>query len=568
MRPLPLTLVLSVFQTFANALRFPLQTRAPALTTPGSSSQINGGLSRRATVNSSVPLVNFENLSYFVNITLGGKPFVVLIDTGSSDLWVYGDVPNTSDTGKTAGISYAIGNVQGSILEAPLSFAGYNAPATPFIHVTNVSSFSVDPTTEGFDGLVGLGPNSGSAIYSALGDATGGTMMDSIFELNMTSGNYITFMLDREEDPTNSIIGQMTVSEPVTGFEAIETQTKLSVVGVEKIALVSLLGGGSPTQHWSAYTDANGVIGPDGNAVKVDSLTGNAPKQTLVAVFDSGFSLPQVSRSISDAIYGRAPGAVWDGTNGWWTVPCAQELNISFVFGGQKLPIHPLDTSMSDVGGQTAASVNGVSMCIGAFQPIGEGAIDRFGSYDLILGMSFLRNAYMLLDYGNFLSETSTDKDSPFIQLYSTTDPSQAHSDFVKARLNGIDTTGDPQYALLSKGKTSPVTLHERELFFKAKHLEAIYGGVIGGVVLIFGLVLWCCCFRRRKDGRRGLGFGKPKTMDGAKSGGGALSSLKTPFGHQQKYSSLDDPAPGETYELNASGFAPSSEPYHDPYRK
>ncbi|KAG8889958.1 hypothetical protein FRB98_001692 [Tulasnella sp. 332] len=571
MRPLRLTLLLAVPPSLTYALRLPLQTRT-SLSTPDPIRHVNSDLTRRATANSSTPLVNFENLEYIVNITLGGKSVAVSIDTGSSDLWVYGSVPNTQSTGKTASVGYAIGTVNGSVLQAPLGFAGYTVPDQAFINVLDVSTFSNDPTTEGYSGLVGLGPNTGSAVQGVVGGQAGGPMMDRIFELNTTSQNYISFQLSRDSDPGNSVVGQMTVSEPVPGFESILTQTKLDVIKVGEIELVKLLVG-SPTQHWSTYTDANGVIGPDGNAIKVDSLAGKAPSNTLVAVFDSGFTLPQVSRSISDAIYGRVQGAVWNGTNGWWDVPCAQELNISFIFGGQTIPVHPLDTVLGDIGGQTLGSVNGVPMCVGAFQPIGEGAIDRFGSYDLILGMGFLRNAYILMDYGDFISETSTDKGDPFIQLLSVTNTASAHADFVKVRMGGVDTTGSSQYALLpaNKGQHSPITLRERELFFEAKHLGAIIGGSIGGVVLIIGVVLWCCCCRRRKDGRRGLGFGKRTTMvGGAQNGGGGIGGLKSPFqdAHAQKYSSLDDPGPAEDYELKPSGYAPPNQHYDGSYRQ
>ena len=57
-----------------------------------------------------------------------------------------------------------------------------------------------------------------------------------------------------------------------------------------------------------------------------------------------GFTLPQVPRAVSDAIYGRVQGAVYDTTQQFWTLPCGQLLNISFNFGGVNIPIHPLDS--------------------------------------------------------------------------------------------------------------------------------------------------------------------------------------------------------------------------------
>jgi hypothetical protein len=76
-----------------------------------------------------VAVEDANNILYAVNITLGGAPFTVVLDTGrhghslirficdshptSSDLWVAGDIPGTQDTGKAADVSYAIGQAKG-----------------------------------------------------------------------------------------------------------------------------------------------------------------------------------------------------------------------------------------------------------------------------------------------------------------------------------------------------------------------------------------------------------------------------------------------------------------------
>jgi hypothetical protein len=41
---------------------------------------------------------------------------------------------------------------------------------------------------------------------------------------------------------------------------------------------------------------------------------------------------------MSDAIYGRVQGAVYDSKNEWWTVPCGQMINLTFSFGGKAFP--------------------------------------------------------------------------------------------------------------------------------------------------------------------------------------------------------------------------------------
>lgn len=76
-----------------------------------------------------VAIQDANNILYAANITLGGTPFTVVLDTGrqghslnrficdsrptSSDLWVSGSIPGTEDTGKPADVSYAIGQAKG-----------------------------------------------------------------------------------------------------------------------------------------------------------------------------------------------------------------------------------------------------------------------------------------------------------------------------------------------------------------------------------------------------------------------------------------------------------------------
>lgn len=114
------------------------------------------------------------------------------------------------------------------------------------------------------------------------------------------------------------------------------------------------------SQHWTGNIDA--IIGPDGQKITLDSLVLDTPTGNLITIFDTGFTMPQVPRSVSDAIYGRVQGATYDTTNGWWSIPCDQEVNLTFVFAGQNYPIHPLDTSSSDIN---TNAVNGIKMCVG-----------------------------------------------------------------------------------------------------------------------------------------------------------------------------------------------------------
>jgi len=229
-----------------------------------------------------------------------------------------------------------------------------------------------------------------------------------------------------------------------------------------------------------------------------------APDGQLVAVFDTGFTFPQVPRPVSDAIYGCVQGAEYDTKNQLWLVPCDQLLNISFNFGGQNYPIHPLDTVSADFN---MTSSTGKSMCVGTFQPI-TSAFSLLGSYDLILGMGFLRNTYTLLDYGNFIEDTSHDTGSPYVQLLSVTNVNDAHTDFIKVRLNGKDNTSDPSKALLPSGQcqSSPESDAEKKAHYEEKILSRwpyILAGCLVFLLLCIGLCVWRCCCRRGKKAKK-----------------------------------------------------------------
>ncbi|KIJ48030.1 hypothetical protein M422DRAFT_248185 [Sphaerobolus stellatus SS14] len=131
------------------------------------------------------------------------------------------------------------------------------------------------------------------------------------------------------------------------------------------------------------------------------------PNGSLVAVYDSGFTLPQIPVTVSNAIYSGIPSANFDQTQGFWTIPCEQEVNLTFIIGGQNLSIHPFDTGLL-----LSFQSDGGKLCARAFQPI---STSSDGSFDMIMTLH---------------------------AAPPTTTASTAHQQFVKSRLSGIDTTG------------------------------------------------------------------------------------------------------------------------------
>lgn len=132
-------------------------------------------------------------------------------------------------------------------------------------------------------GIIGLGPGGASEVQDQLGAPKGNPVLDRIFKQNTTTPNYITILLGRAGDPTDTFPGDLTVGELISPFENITSQPKLSVTEMKN------RGG----QHWTALLDKNGIIGPDGQPIITPKrATGNR----LNVMFDSGFTFPQVSK--------------------------------------------------------------------------------------------------------------------------------------------------------------------------------------------------------------------------------------------------------------------------------
>ena len=116
------------------------------------------------------------------------------------------------------------------------------------------------------------------------------------------------------------------------------------------------------------------------------------------------------------------------------------------------------------------------------------------------------------MDFGDWVPTSSNDRGHPFMQLLSVTDPDSAHQDFVTKRLDGTDTTGDDNWALLpeSQKQSSPVSDEEKKKQYQEMILSRwpyILLGCLAFVIIVVGLIIWRCCCRRRRASESGSGW-------------------------------------------------------------
>ena len=194
----------------------------------------------------------------------------------SSDLWVAGSVPNAKETGKSSSVTYAIGAVQGALLIVLIAYIVrspshpqvlYSSPIltsqvtsstikplvsyTPayrldYLKLRLIVQVTPDQTNQQGLGLIGLGPNKGSNVFSAVGSSAGAAVVDRIFRQNTSTPNFLSVLLGRYDDPTDTFPGDITVGDILQGYDNISSQSKLDVTQgafstFERFILLTLL---------------------------------------------------------------------------------------------------------------------------------------------------------------------------------------------------------------------------------------------------------------------------------------------------------------------------------------
>ncbi|KAH9951305.1 acid protease [Amylocystis lapponica] len=429
-------------------------------------------------------LTNSNDFAYLVGVNIGGQDLLVLLDTGSSDLWVvssdctaqdcqgvpkYTQTPTLTSSNNSFDLEYLSGSVTGSIGSETVTLGSYEISSQIFGENCVVILFGLEPnllapsvTHTAFAnstsklGLAGIG-NSGIMGLSfpaeaAIPDTCGRTILENIFAAVNESSRFIAYHLGRDHSSSSFTIGQL---DP--DFANSTSDMTLS----------SVVPDGTGYNYWKIPLQSLTI---NSTAFKL-SRSRVAGVSTPIAVLDTGTTLILGPSADVERFWASVGGA--RNSNAGWQVRCDRAIIVGFVLGEgdsrKEYIIDPADLSW-EASGQTDG------WCMGGIQ-----ANDGVYSGDWLLGDSFLRNVYVT-------HHAATSDQPPTIGLRGLTD---ADSSMAQFRLNrGEDTT--PPADVLSKP-------HEGHAITSADICGiAVAGGFVVGILLPF-----LACIIRPRRGKR-----------------------------------------------------------------
>ncbi|RXW19701.1 hypothetical protein EST38_g6147 [Candolleomyces aberdarensis] len=267
----------------------------------------------------------------------------------------------------------------------------------------------------GIDGLLGLSFNvlSASPINDAVQTAYGSqatwghSVLQNIFDQHPDEPNFVAIDLARTDDLEDVAGGSFAIGE--------YDERYASVVNAPKLPQYPKGG-----DRWTTLLEGVKVDGVD---VALKSKLQGVPAGRLLALLDTGDPTAIMPTYLLDAIFSKVPGAVSVKSEGVWVVPCNTTTSVSFVFGGEEFPIHPLD--LTRIIDDISVGDDAYSACISAF----HGADEWGAGYEISLGGSFLRNVYSVYDFGDLPSG------EPYMQLLAQTNPAKAAAQVPTMRL-------------------------------------------------------------------------------------------------------------------------------------
>lgn len=306
-----------------------------------------------------------SDYSYLSTIKFGSKaqPMHMLVDTGSSNTWVFGTDCQSSTcqihnlfgkenstslktTTNPWNLSYGTGAVSGMVASDTVAFANFSINLS-FGIATNASD---DFNNYPMDGILGLGRRTSDVLGST-------TLMDILSQNKLIAATRIGVHLHRAADNTKD--GEIVFGGIDTGkFSGALTYTKTANNDAWEIPVEDTLVNGTPA-----------------------NFTGKT------AILDTGTTFILMPPADAKTLHGMIPGSVPAGEG--YNVPCNTNAKLEIRINGKLYNISP-----KDYVGKPVSS--GSPTCTSTI--IGHQA---FGPSQWILGDVFLKNVYTVFDFDN-----------------------------------------------------------------------------------------------------------------------------------------------------------------------
>ncbi|KAI0917955.1 hypothetical protein AcV5_002754 [Taiwanofungus camphoratus] len=318
--------------------------------------------------------------SFIGSLAIGtpGQSFDVILDTGSSDLWVASqnsttDVPNGVSTFKPSSsstfksenkpfdITYDSGAAAGTLAQDTVQLAGFKVNSQTFAVVNQVSNGVLSTPVSGLMGLAwsNIASSGATPFWQSLAISSG-TLDSPLFAFQLTRFNNASNVQDLEPGGTFTM-------------GAVNNSLFTGNIDYQDI----------PSGQVGYWIQQIADLTVQGTSINLSSSTG-----TPNAAIDTGTTLVGGPSDVIERIYAAIPGSA-QGTGqlqGYYTYPCSTQVTVTLKFGSSSVawPISPADFEYQQ-------DPNDPSQCVGAFFPV-----DNSGTTApaWIVGDTFLKNVY------------------------------------------------------------------------------------------------------------------------------------------------------------------------------
>jgi len=338
---------------------------------------------RKRASSADISIVNQDaDASYFGSVSIGtpGQTLNVILDTGSSDLWVVDttcqtclrgtpvfDPTKSSSFAQSLGnqqttIQYGSGSVAGQIAQESVSMGGFTVPKQVFLAADQTSDGLLDGTVSGIMGLA----------FSAIASTQSTPFWQALVQGNQLTAPEMSFWLTRVRGTTAS-----TQQDQNGGvFTLGGMNSSLFTGDVEFLNM--------PVSTPSFWLLSMSAITVQGKSVPVTS------GQTALSAIDTGTTLIGGPTTDVQAIWAAVPGSqAVPGMDGFFSFPCTASVVITLSFGGKSWPINSDDMNLGPIS-------RGSSQCLGGIFDLGLGSniVSGSGNPSWVVGDTFLKNVY------------------------------------------------------------------------------------------------------------------------------------------------------------------------------